>query len=80
MQIGDLISYENESGIVVHIDDTHAVMRTTAFHSYVPVLNESECRVVRSKYASDAECAVKADLLERIDRYVKKMRDAPTGG
>tara|TARA_B100000989_G_C19130872_1_gene299294 strand:+ start:83 stop:325 length:243 start_codon:yes stop_codon:yes gene_type:complete len=79
MHIGDLISYNDERGIVVHVDDTHAVMRTTAFHSYVPVLNKSECVLVTSRYASDEECTVKVDLLERIDRYVRNVQDAPTG-
>lgn len=80
MTIGDLISYRSEHGIVVHENDAYIVMRTTGFHSYVPVLNVQECMLVKGTLVPSDECVIKPDLLWRIEKYVNTVvNERPTG-
>lgn len=85
VDVGDLVSYRDEQGIVVHVSATHAVVRTVAFRSYVPVVRKEECVVLKAGCAPRDECVVKQELLDRIDAYVRthfhvSSDDVPTGG
>lgn len=80
MDVGDLICYRHERGVVVHVTESCTIMRTVAYHSYVPVLNVDECTLVTKAFLSPQECTIKPELVQRIECYVDAIVETPTGG
>ena len=73
-QIGDLVVYNNEEGIVCCLDPF--VMNTTSFHSYVAIQGD----FVMLERAVDPHASLKSELRERIRRYLEFQHNAlPTG-
>lgn len=66
LQIGDLIHYNNEYGIVCHLDPD--IMTSVEFHSYVPIQTGSRL-VMRS---ANPQCTIKPEIVERIRAYLLK--------
>ena len=74
---GDLVEYRGERGIICAEDPL--VMRTTAFHSYVAIVDRRDAHVV--EHAHDTEdCTIREEVLERIKRYYDERAEKMTGG
>lgn len=71
---GDLIVSRGERGVVCQTTP-YLVMVPTAFHSYVPVLDEYV--IIQAGY--DVSCCIRPEVMQRICRYMESIRDAPTG-
>lgn len=71
--IGDLVLYNNEYGIVCHLDPP--IMICVEFHSYVAIQKGVVKVIIRS---ANPQCTIKPEIVERIRAYLTTQRRSET--
>ena len=75
LHVGDRIMFHNEDAIVCHEDPP--IARTLQFHSYVWLRDLSNVTVTEARHSTNE--TIRAEVVNRIQRYIEQVSDAPTG-